>query len=117
MDIEVKIIKGIPENQIKHFEDKTVYNCALLTREITKSSNAYPYLTGKLSRNEIALPIEGNNASYSLGTGVDYAKRVYSYKNVNWTNPSTKPQWYHSIFEKNAGTIVGDAVSHALREV
>ena len=43
MNVEIEIIKGLPVEQIQKFEDKTVYNCAVYTREMTKGSNAYPY--------------------------------------------------------------------------
>lgn len=113
MNIEIEIVKGIPTQDIQKFEKRTVYNCAVFTREMTKDSDAYPYLTGELSRREQALPIMGSGMEYGLGTGVDYAKTVYSYTNVHWTNPSTQPQWYHSVFNKNAGVIVSSAVVHA----
>ena len=32
MDIEVKVIKGIPTKQIDKFEDRVVYNTAVLTK-------------------------------------------------------------------------------------
>ena len=117
MNVEIEMIKGLPVEQIKKFEDKTVYNCAVYTREMTKSQNAYPYLTGKLSRTEIATPIVGSNKVYGLTAGVDYAVSVWNYKDVHWTNPSTQPQWYKTIFDKNGGIIVSGAVIHAIKEV
>ena len=117
MNIEIEIKKGLPTKQIQKFEDITVYNCALFTREITKSSNAYPYLTGKLSRSEIAYPILGSNKEYGLVAGVDYAVSVWGYTNVHWTNPNTQPQWYKTIFNKNSGVIVSSAVVYAVKEV
>ena len=117
MNIEIEIKKGLPVEQIQKFEDKTVYNCAVFTREMTKGSNAYPYLTGKLSRTEIAAPIIGFNKEYGLTAGVDYAIDVWGYTNVNWTNPNTKPQWYKSEFNMNGGVIVSSAVVHAYKEI
>lgn len=117
MNIEIEIIKGIPVEQIEKFEDKTVYNCAVMTRELTKGSNAFPYLTGNLQRSEIAEPIIGSNKEYGLSSGVDYAVAVWKKTNVNWTNPNTQPQWYKSIFDKHAGTIVSGAVIKAKGEI
>ena len=117
MQIEVKIVKGLPIEQIQKFEDKTVYNCAVFTREMTKGSNAYPYLTGKLQRTEVASSIVGNNKVYGLTAGVDYAVDVWGYTNVHWTNPSTQPQWYKSVFNKNGGIIVSSAVVHSIKEI
>lgn len=117
MDIEIEIIKGIPVEQIENFEDKTVYNCAVFTREYTKNANAFPYLTGELARQEIASAIIGSNKEYGLSTGVDYAVNVWKMENPKWTNPNTQPQWYYSVFNKNGGTIVHQAVSSALKEI
>ena len=36
MNIEVKVIRGIPKDQINKFEDKVVYNTAVATREYVK---------------------------------------------------------------------------------
>lgn len=117
MDIEVKIIKEISKEQIDKFEDKVVYNAAILTREYTKSANAYPYLTGKLRATEVSSPVVGSNKKYGLTAGVKYATRVWNYKNVNWTNPSTRPQWYYTTFKNQTNTIVSNAVVRALKEI
>lgn len=117
MNVEIKIIKDIPKDQINKFEDKTIYNTAVLTREYTKTANAYPYLTGELRRSEVSSPIVGSNKSYGLTAGVGYAKYVWDYKNVNWTNSSTQPQWYYSVFRQKGASIVSNAVSRALKEI
>lgn len=118
MEVEIEILKDIPVEQINRFEDRTIYNVAVFTREFTKSKSAYPYLSGELQRQEVSLPIEGSNKEYGLGRGVEYASRVYNYgQNTQWTNPNTEPQWYHTVFSKNYSTIVNQAVSIALKEV
>lgn len=110
MDIEIKIIKGIPTQQINKFEDRVVYNTAVLTREYVKGRNAYPYRTGELRRQEVASPILGSNKSYSLGAGVNYAKYVWKMIDVKWTNPSTIPQWYYNTFRQKGAVILTNAV-------
>lgn len=118
MDIEVQIIKPIPTEQINEFEDRVIYNCALYTREFTKGANAYPYLTGNLEREEVALPIQKlGNKEYGLGAGVDYAVYVWNKDKVNWTNSATKPKWYATVFENNRETIVNQATNTALKEI
>ena len=117
MDIEVKIIKDLPKEQIEKFEDKMTYNCAVITREYTKGENAYPYLTGELQRQEIAAPIIGSNKEYGLSKGVDYAVSVWKMTNVNWTNKNTQPQWYYSVFNKKGDTILHEAANTALKEI
>lgn len=117
MDIEVEIVKDIPVKQIKQFEDRVVYFTAVLTRENTKSQNAYPYLSGDLSRAEIASPVLGSHGEYGLLAGVKYAKYVYNFKNPQWTNKSTLPQWYHSIFRSRGKLLVMEAKTRALKEL
>lgn len=117
MNVEIKVIKGLPTQQISKFEDRTVYNTAVATREYTKSRNAYPYRTGKLRQSEVASPITGSNKEYSLLGGVDYAKDVWAMNNVKWTNPSTKPQWYYSSFKERGEVLLTNAVLRALKEI
>jgi hypothetical protein len=116
--IDVKILKGIPEEQITDFEDKTIYYAAVLTREYTKNMQAYPHLTGELEQQEIKAPIKkSGNGAYALLDGTDYAKYVYKMTDVNWTNPRTQPQWYSTIFRRKEKTIVDKAQERALGEL
>lgn len=117
MYAEITILKEIPTKNIKDFEKKVIYNVAVYTREYTKGENAFPYLTGKLQSSEVATPIQGSGMEYSLTSGVDYAKYVWKYTKAKWTNSSTQPQWYFSVFQKNGNTICNQAVSTALKEV
>lgn len=117
MKIDVEIIKGLPIDQIEMFEDRTVYNVAVETREMAKGLRAFPYLTGELERQEIAEPITGSNKEYGLSAGVDYAKRVYNYNKAKWTNTNTEYQWYHTVYEKNYASIVNNAREKALKEI
>lgn len=116
-NIEVEIIKDIPEADIKKYEDRVVYYCAFLTREYTKGMGAYPYLTGELERNEVASQITGKDAEYNLLCGVDYAKSVWKMDNVNWTNQSTEPQWYKNVYRKYQKTILNTATTRAIKEI
>lgn len=115
--VSIQWVKPIPKEQINKFEDRVVYNTAKFTRTMTGSSNAYPYRTGKLKATERTNAIIGNNKEYGLTAGVNYAKYVWNMKNVNWTNPSTKPQWYYNQFRSSGTLIVAGAVHTSLKEV
>lgn len=117
VEIKFEWVKELPIKQINKFEDRVVYNVAVFTREYTKGTDAYPYLTGNLARSEMAKPIRGYNKTYSLLSGTGYDKYVWNMKNVNWTNKSTKPQWYFRQFRQSSGKIVKNAVSSALKEI
>jgi len=115
MNVEIEIVKGIPSEQIKNFLDKTVYNVAVETREETKSLNAFPVRTGTLQREEVAQEIIGNNKEYGLGAGTSYASKVYQFDKVNWTNKSTLPHWYYTVYNRKGATILTNAVNKALK--
>ena len=117
MKIDIEIIKGLPIEQINMFEDRTVYNVAVETREMAKGLRAFPYLSGELERQEIAEPITGSNKEYGLSAGVDYAKRVYNYNEANWTNPNTEDHWYEKVYEKHYASIVNNAMEKASKEI
>lgn len=117
MNVEIEIIKELPKKQMETFEDKVVYNVALMTRNTTKENKFYPHLTGELERQEIASPISGSNMTYSLLSGVDYAKYVWKMTDVKWTNPQTQPQWYYNAFNKQKEILVSGAVVKALKEI
>lgn len=117
MQVEVKIVKEIPEKQIDKFEDKVVYYTAIATREYVKSRHGYPRLSGKLRAEEIVAPITGGNKTYNLLTGVGYAKTVYNYHDVNWTNPSTLPHWYYTAFRIRGSSLLTNALYKSLKEI
>lgn len=118
MNCEVKIIKGIPKEQIITFEDKVVYYTAIATREYTKGRRGYPYRTGKLEREEVAAPVQklGTN-EYGLLAGTNYAIYVYNMNNVQWTNKSTMPHWYYTAYKEKGASLVLNATIKALKEI
>lgn len=118
IEVKVKIKKDIPKEQIEEFTDKVVYNTAVITREYTKGMNAYPHLTGELARQEVRSPIlNQGKASYGLLRGTEYAPYVYKMTNVRWTNKSTVPQWYSTIYKRRQNSIVETAQERALKEI
>lgn len=118
IDVKTTIKKDIPKEQIEQFEDKSVYFTAMLTREFTKGANAYPRRTNELFHQEVRVPIQKlDKASYGLLRGTTYAPYVYKMTNVKWTNPSTRPQWYSTIYRQREKTIVEMAQERALKEL
>ena len=118
MNVNVTILKDIPKEQINKYQDRFVYNVAVLTREFTKGSRAYPVLTGELEKTEIKAPIRNTGKNeYALLRGTEYGKYVYKMTGVHWTNPSTKPQWYDTIYRSKKATINSMAQSTALKEI
>lgn len=119
ISVDVQIVKDIPTEQIKKWQDKVVYGMARATLDITNSARYFPYLTGALNQGSMAMGVQGSNGTYEIGaTGVNYAPKVWTYgERTNWTNPNTLPQWYISAFEKHRTEIVDVAVKNAESEL
>ena len=118
IDVKAIIKEDIPEEKIKQFEDRVVYFTAMLTREYTKGANAYPRRTNELFHQEVRVPIlKLDKASYGLLRGTTYATYVYKMKDVKWTNPSTQPQWYSTIYRQREKSIIETAQERALKEL
>lgn len=121
MNIEFEIIKDIPVQQISKFENQTIKNVATLTRDETKSKEAFPHLTGELERTEsTSEPINLGDLEYGLSAGVEYAFDVWKMPpkpETDWTNDNTEAQWYETIYKKHKGTIVQTAIITALRSI
>ena len=115
--ISFEWVKELPVKQINKFEDRVVYYAAIYTRERVKGTNAYPYLSGELSRQELAQPIVGSDKQYSWLSGVGYAVYVWNMKSPHWTNPKTKPQWYYTQFKQDKKKILSQAQTVALKEI
>ena len=111
MNVEYIVLKPLDKKSIDNFMDKTVHNVASTTLSMT--TGHFPRRTGDLERTSYAYGVKGGNKTYTLGTGVNYAKYVWEMKGVNWTNQSTIPQWYYTIFKNHAETIVSQAVKNA----
>lgn len=112
MNIEYVVEKPLDKKSINNFMDRTVYNVARTTLSLT--AGHFPRRTGDLERTSYAMGVQGGNATYSLGAGVDYARYVWNMKDVHWTNPSTIPQWYYTIFKNKKEAIVSQAVSNSI---
>ena len=69
----------------------------------------------KKNKDSASAEIIGNNKEYGLGAGTSYASKVYQFDKVNWTNKSTLPHWYYTVFNKKGAIITTNAVNKALK--
>lgn len=116
--ISFKVIKGMPITQIAKWEDNVVFGIARKVLDLTNTQHHFPYLTGKLNRASMSEGVgKIQPGEYYLGArGVEYAPKVWDYKNVNWTNKKTLPQWYKSVYEKYNDIVLQDAINYAKKE-
>jgi len=118
--ISIKVVKDLPVEQLKKWQDKVVYSLARATLDFTNSSHYFPYRSGELNKSSMArgvIPI--GQSTYGLGYqgSTTYAPRVWQMgSNTNWTNPSTLPQWYISTFEKHKTELLQLAIKNAESE-
>ena len=111
--IKYNFITPIPEKQITKFMDRTVYNTARITMDLTEG--VYPKKSGELYRETIGFGVQGQKAHYGLGSNVDYAVYVWTKpQNTNWTNANTKAQWHDNIYNNKKEQILSQAVSRAI---
>lgn len=120
LDINVNILNDIPVEIIHEYMDKITFGIARATLDFTNTGQHFPYLSGALNEASMAEGVLQNGyCDYSLGAaGVDYAPKVWEYgENTNWTNPSTYPQWYLTVFEKDKNVIVPSVIKQVEGEL
>ena len=116
INLDIIILKDIPIEQIKKFEDRVVYGVARTTLDLTAGN--FPRLTGELERGSYAMGVVGSNKEYGIGSTVDYAKYVWEKpQNTNWTNPNTIAQWYYWKFRVREKQITDQAIRGALNSL
>lgn len=117
-----KIIKDLPVEQLKKWQDKVVYGIARQTLDFTNSKNYFPRLSGDLQLSSMSCGVLnlGNmeyGLSYDEGTAY-YTKYVWKMgEGTNWTNPSTLPRWYANAFFRHKTEIVQLALKNAESEL
>ena len=115
MRAKYTILKPLDKKSITRFMDFTVHEAASTTLNMT--TGHFPVRTGDLMRGSYAFGVKGANATYGLGTTVNYGVYVWNMEGVNWTNPSTLPKWYKTVFDNNKETIMFQAVTKAIESV
>lgn len=117
--ISFKVVKPMPVKQISAWEDKVVFGIARAVLDYTNVRHHFPYLTGELNRASMSEGVvQEKKGTYHLGArGVEYAPKVWKYKDVNWTNKQTIPQWYKGVYEKYRNEINQDALRGAEGEL
>lgn len=116
MSFDIEIIKELPKDQIKQFEDYVIYEIARTILDLTEGH--FPRLSGDLELGSYKVGVVGSNSKYGIGTDVDYAKYVWNYsQDANWTNKNTYAQWYLTTFKNKGEAIVNQAVEGALKRL
>ena len=118
--ISFKVIKPMPVKEISNWEDKVVYGIARATLDFTNTTRAFPYLTGNLQRASMSEGVRSKEkGTYYIGAyNVPYGRTVWNYgSKTNWTNKSTLPQWYKSVYQKYMNEINSIALKNAESEL
>lgn len=120
--VQIEIVKDLPVEQIKKWEDKVVYSLARETLDFTNTKRYFPRRSGDLQNSSMSCGVVNlGNMSYGLsydeGTAY-YTKYVWKMgEGTNWTNDNTLPQWYMSTFSKHKTELVQLAIKNAESEL
>lgn len=87
-------------DKLTQANDKLVYAIARRTLDQVGNLKATAYLTGETERSMYSHGVGQDDQGYYIGDFTRYASRVYKMKNANWTNKSTRPQWFHSVWKE-----------------
>ena len=87
-------------DKLENANDKLMYAIARRTLDQVGNLKATAYLTGETERSMYTHGVEQDDLGYYIGNFTSYASKVYSYKNANWTNKLTRPQWFHAIWKE-----------------
>ena len=122
IQVSVEVTRPLPVEKLNQWQDKVVYEMARTTLDFTNTKQHFPRLTGALQEGSMATGVVSiNKKTYGLDydkTTTTYAPRVWEYGyGTNWTNKSTLPQWYMSVFDKYKNEIVGLAIKDAESEL
>ena len=119
--VQIEIVKDLPVEQIKKWEDKVIYGMARATLDFTNSAHYFPYKTGALNISSMNKGVVAmGDKTYGLGYEgtTEYAPHVWKMgDNTKWTNPNTLPQWYYRTFEKHHTEITQLALKNAESEL
>ena len=120
ISVSFEVVKPLPTQKISNWEDKVVFGMARATLDYTNSKHNFPYLTGALNRASMSEGVvKEKKGTYHIGAkGTDYAKYVWNFgANTNWTNKSTLPQWYSTVYKRYRESIIENAINQAKGEL
>jgi hypothetical protein len=110
MEVSAKV-EWIPgaRDLILGFPDKTMYQVARMTLDYTEPH--IPFNTGTMEKTSMREGVKGSSGNYYIGSFTDYASYVWQMgKNTNWTNPSSYPKWFQTVWKEKGSNIVKQAV-------
>ena len=100
--------------KLANASDKCLYAIARQTLDFIGSSKATAYKTGETERTMYAQGVQPDADGYHIGNYTDYAENVYWKKSANWTNPQTRPQWFHTIWKEQGELITDNCIRRYL---
>ena len=98
------------QRELYENSDKIVYNIARALLDITITSQATAFKTGRMQRTASERGVQPIPDGYQIGNFTPYAKRVYDLNSANWTNELTQPHWYKSVWTRYGGQITSEVV-------
>lgn len=112
-DVTIKFNKNTIQ-KLYEANDKVVYAIARQTLDRVGEAEATAYKTGATQRSMFARGVQADSEGYYIGDFTSYAIYVYKLKKANWTNPRTRPQWFHTIWQEQGDLITENCIRRYL---
>lgn len=98
--------------------DDILYSVARMTLDYTVSQKLIPRDTGKMERSSISGGVRGSSGDFYIGSFTNYASRVWNLPQAttNWTNPTSKSQWYAYTLKKYGTSIIDNSINKSWKE-
>lgn len=101
-------------NNLIGASDKVTYAIARRMIDHVGELHATAYRTGEMERSMFSHGVGQDALGYYIGNFTSYAKEVYSWKDANWTNKNTRPQWFDSVWKEYGELIKVEVLSKYL---
>jgi hypothetical protein len=104
---------GGKKQQVLQVSDKILYDIARRTLDMTYQTIPLAnYVgSGKLRTSSMGGSVKGEKLNYYIGSYTSYAKYVWNMgDSTNWSTAGTNGQWYAKTWQKQAHTIVANAI-------
>lgn len=106
------------EHNLEKLPGEVMYTIAREVLDVTDSLQYFPVLSGTLERSSMASGVRGQDNEYYIGSFTEYSSIVWNLpqETTNWTNPTTKSQWYAYTLKKYGQIILDTAINQTWKE-
>ena len=98
--------------------DRVTYAIARQTLDMVGHQKVVAYKSGDTEGTMYSNGVQEDSQGYYIGNFTPYASRVYRMgEGTNWTRKTTRPQWFHSIWNEYGEMITENCIRRYLKEI